>query len=295
MMKRTALIPFLSAALLSFVAAVCAQTTTEGPITITTNGIRPMMEVCDKISDLFSWRVSFEDGPVSGPDELTTYVQPNGRPRLIMRSRPVSFELPAMGNETVEAYRAKVMNTVIHAYAASGNRVTFSYTDDGEHIHVFPSAVAGVDGKVRTTGSILSTKVNVPPGTYTVGDLVSAILSQVATVAGTPIELATVPPNLFAFQKLTEEVNDKPAAEALDWIFEEINNPRYAAGVPPLRFRWVLTYVPDYGPIYFFNLSGVEPELDNATVADLRQHKGVQTRKHYGSTFGVDVGLDKQH
>jgi len=293
MVKRTDLIPFLSAALLSFNAPVCAQTTTEGPITITTSGIRPMMEVCDKISDLFSWRVSFEDAPASGPDELTTEAAPNGRSRLVMRARPVSFELPAMGNETVEAYRAKVMNTVIHAYAASGNRAAFQYTDDGEHIHVFPSAVAGVDGKVRTADSILSTKVNVPGGTYTVGELVSAILSQVATVAGTPIELATVPPNLFAFQKLTEEVNDKPAAEALDWIFEEINNPRYAAGFPPLRFRWVLTYVPDYGPIYFFNLSGVEPELDNATIADLSQHKGVQTRKHYASTIGPDVGSDK--
>jgi hypothetical protein len=294
MMKRTALIPFLSAAaLLLFDAGLCAQTAEEGPIVITAQRSKPMKDICDQLSDLFHWRVTYEDAPVLNPGELTTEAAPNGRSRLVMRARPVSFELPAMGNETVEAYRAKVMNTVIHAYAASGNRAAFQYTDDGEHIHVFPSAVAGVDGKVRTADSILSTKVNVPGGTYTVGELVSAILSQVATVAGTPIELATVPPNLFAFQKLTEEVNDKPAAEALDWIFEEINNPRYAAGFPPLRFRWVLTYVPDYGPIYFFNLSGVEPELDNATIADLSQHKGVQTRKHYASTIGPDVGSDK--
>jgi hypothetical protein len=158
------------------------------------------------------------------------------------------------------------MDLAMATYAGSGNRAALRYIDDGEYIHVTPSQVAGPDGILKPFESILNIPVNVPRGRYNLGQLVSSIIAQVGNRVGTTISLGTIPNNIFAFAMVTEEANNESAREVLMRAFGEINGPRYAAGVPPMRMCWHLTYMAD-GPQYLLNVNGEPVEFDDATVA----------------------------
>jgi hypothetical protein len=247
---------------LLIVTAVAGQ----APVRVRGESSKPMMDMCTQIADLFQWRITYEDAPLMNPDEVHQERSPSGLPWTKMNAVPVSLDIPPMGHEPLIDYRRRVMDLAIGAYAASGNRAAFASDVDGEYIHVTPSAVRGADGVLRPFQSILNTRVSIPRGRYSLGQVVSSVIAQVGNQVGTRIAMATVPNNIFAFAMITEEANNEPANEVLMRAFDEVNGPRYAAGVPPMRMSWDLMYMAD-GPPYFFNVHGEQPELDEATVA----------------------------
>jgi len=173
------------------------------------------------------------------------------------------------------------------AYAASGNRAAFSYTDDNEYIHVMPKAVAGPVGVLRPIESILNSRVTIPRREYSLGQIVSSVIAQVGNQAGTTIALATFPTNTFSNSTLMEEANNEPAKLVLMRAFDEINNSRYVAGVSPIRLYWALTYTAD-GPQYFFNVSTASEAFDEPTIAR-RSRLGAGAHNVAGSD-GIPAG-----
>src|SRR5260370_31520180 len=65
-------------------------------------------------------------------------------------------------------------------------------------------------------------------------------MSQVGQERGLRIEMGTYPLNLFMQTSLTEQANKEPAREVLVRVFDEINAPLLAGGLPSVRLTWRL-------------------------------------------------------
>jgi hypothetical protein len=219
-----------------------------------------MFEICSQIAALFHWRITYEDPPVFNKNELVLEIAPSGIPVHRMRGLPVSLDLPAKQNETLTEYRRKVMDAAITAYAGSGNRAAFRFSDDGEYISVTPNAVSQADGKLQPFESILNAPVTIPRGQYTVRGILQATLDQVAGRIGIPISLGTLPRSFMQIT-VTEEAANESARDVIVRVFYEQNGQRYKAGVPPERLFWQITCMAE-GPLYFFNAGSVAPDLD---------------------------------
>jgi len=237
----------------------------EGPVRINAQSTKPMKDICEQISNLFHWRITYEDAPVFDMREVVQERAPSGVPWLRMRAVPLSFDVPPMLDESVAEYRRKVLDAAMGAYGRSGNRAAFRYSDDGDYIHVVPSVVAGPDGRPQTFKSILDVPVTIKVDRYTIRGLVEAVLAQVGKRAGVTVSLGTIP-NSFKQIMLTEEAENELAREFLMRVFERQNGARYMAGVPPERLFWRLNYTAD-GPQYFFNVGIVPTELDAGAVS----------------------------
>jgi hypothetical protein len=245
-----------------------------------------MKDICEGILNLFHWRITYEDAPVFDKREVVLSTAPSGVPWLRMRAVPVEFDIPAMVDESIGDYRRKVMDAAMSAYNRSGNRAAFSYSDNGDYIHVVPSSVAGRDGRMRPSSSILDVPVTVKLGQYTIRGIVEAILEQVGHRAGTNISLGTIP-NSFKQIVLTEEANDESARDIFVRVFDRQNGARYMAGLLPERLYWELTYVAD-GSGYFFNVGVVPEEFGAGTVLEKSRHVDVPaaTQRSPGDSGG---------
>src|SRR5665213_107913 len=231
---------------------------------LTTRSDHPIGEVCRALEAQFHWRISYEEAPVLDQDDVKNGTAPNGVPWLVLRDIPATVDVPIETDMPAIA-RGKTLQSILDSYKLNGGRAGFTVTQDGDIIHVMATSVKGVDGKIVTFEPLLDTKVSVVRGRYDLWTLVSTVLNQVSQTRGIPITMAIVNTNLFAQSVVTEEANNEPARDILVRAFEEINGPRYAHNLDPVRLVWYMNYDPN-GGIYYFGVHNVAPENPPVTT-----------------------------
>ena len=114
-----------------------------------------------------------------------------------LNATPVLFNIPEVDDNSVTT-KTSLLNGVIAAYNASGNRGNFKLIQCGDYLHVVPTSVLGANGTVQSFQPLLDTPVTFPSKQYSVGIVVSIVMNQVAQTRHIPILEATIPNNLFA-------------------------------------------------------------------------------------------------
>ena len=205
----------------------------------------------------FGWRISFEDIPADYcGGELGSFQTPTGLTLTGRSALPVTVDFtpkdPSLDASTVSA-KQEVMRTVLTAHNASGNRGNFRAIYEGDFIHIVPVSFLDENGVEHSWKPLFDTPITLARGTYSLRQLVALGLEQVSQSRGVRIVNGTVPVSLFDTATVTEEADQEPLREVLIRAFDEINGPRLAAGVAPVRLAWMLLYDPR-GKQYFFNV-----------------------------------------
>ncbi len=239
---------------------------------------KPLKDMCVQLEQRLNLRITYEDAPVIASGQLVDEQTSTGATRRSLRPASMSLDIPAaLAHSTDQAARREAFDGIVRTYnATAGNSVFKAIHAGGGLIHVVPTAVRDSSGALQPFEPMLDTRVTIPSRSYSLGELVAEILAQVSSRRGIPIVQATVPVNLFAQARVTEEALDEPARDVLVRAFEEINGPRLAMHNSYLSLTWYLLYNADGGN-YFFNVHAVSDERDHNSVVSTQRTKSQST------------------
>lgn len=224
-------------------------------------------------------RVSYEDAPTVVSGDLEEIVAPNGRKLLQVRDTPMKVAFNINSNAAPQA-NAQVLQKIFTDHGHESARGDLTVILDGDFMHVVPASSKGKSKQLEPFLPMLDTKVSVQSKQYFLQEYVMAVLSEVSKQRGIPIELATVPINVFNSTTLTEGASNESARAVLIRAFSLINGPRYAAGFNPLRLSWAMFYEPN-AQMYFFNVSDV-PAQDPPAPSGNQSQSGTQRKPGKG-------------
>ena len=187
-------------------------------ITITSG--RPLAAIALELERRHGWIVTYEDPPYEfegDVDDVTGIVRRDfSRPNLkvlVPRAKSFTFEY---GNGREEVNAARVLPTLLEEYHRTFSTVsTFRLLQTGDVFHVVPQASAGRDGNPVNRRAALNTRISIEDSERNGLDLLQEIAKAVSRGSETPIELGTIPVNLFVGTRIRGGARDEVARSVL--------------------------------------------------------------------------------
>lgn len=219
---------------------------------------RPLAEAIEMLEAKYSFVITYEDPRYVHASEIEDVTEkvsrnldkfaPGKAPRvLVPKGGTLSFDYD-------EALTAKpddrliLVQQLIDANSAQGNAGRFRVEQQGPFIHVIPTAIKNVRGKVVPQASVLDAVISIPRAQRHGMETLEAICEAVSQVSGTRVVSGTVPINLFFRYRDEEGITRAPAREAL---------AKFLAKVGRAPLSWQLLYDPGL-KMYALNVHQVQ-------------------------------------
>ncbi len=256
-------------------AASCFCLGQQAGFRLSTNSPRPITELIDRLNQKYGWSIDYEDAPVVDPDDLIditspVYTGPERAYKFFSIPFEVQINLPdpatlAKQEETdpvaVSEKEREAVEAILQAYKDSGNRGSFTYSQNGKYLDVFPDRVRDKNGHYQSFEPMLSTEVTIPDKVYRLDQLIWLVCDQIAQKRAIPIIHGTAPVATLMGVNLREYANNEPARDFLKSAFEDSKAVRASHGAQDVRhFSWALLYDPGM-KIYAMNIGWNSKDL----------------------------------
>jgi hypothetical protein len=223
--------------------------------------------------------VNYEDAPLIAPDDLIDVAVPTSRGSgrtytLFAMPVTVQTDLPspavlAKQEETdglaARAQQRAAVEAILGAYKRSGNHGSFTFSQNGRYIDVYPDKMRNERGIYVPFEPMLSTRVSIPEGRYRLDQLLWLVCDQLTQKRGFPIIHGTIPTATFLSITLSASAKDEPARDVLKNAFEDTKAIRASQGAYDVRyFRWALLYDADIQS-YGMNILWTSKDLPGVT------------------------------
>lgn len=214
---------------------------------------RPLAEAILALQQKFGWVITYEDPRYVNAGEISDVTEqvrrdldkfpPGKAPKvLVPKGGPFVFEYDPSNDPS------RLVGDLLAAYAASGNPGQFAMHSSSGVIHVVPTAVKDVSGRVTAQKSVLDEIINLPAQERTGLQTLEGLCAAVSRAARQKVMVGTIPAGLFIRYKDREERKMK-ARDALTQLLEKTRN-----GAP---LSWRLLYDPGQ-KIYALNIRSIQ-------------------------------------
>jgi len=214
------------------------------------------LEVVENLISKHRWEIQFEDWGEVKDETLKEIFGRSGQRWLVRQPSTISLEVPSP-DTMPKNLRGQVMAQILDSHRSSGPPILFGSSFDGATVQVFPVAVRQTDGTLTQVMPLFDTRVTVPLGKYSIGEIVNRIVGQIEERRSVSIVLGTVPRSLFDQDAVTVEAIDKPARDVLLTAFRDINQPRLQREDDYVVPVWSLRYEPT-GKRFYLNVGFAE-------------------------------------
>jgi hypothetical protein len=217
---------------------------------------RPLAEAILALQEKFGWVITYEDPRYVNAGEISDVTEqvrrdldkfpPGQAPKvLVPKGGAFVFEY----DPTVD--RSQLVRDLLAAHTASGNPGQFAMDSSSGVIHVTPTAMKDVSGRVTAQKSVLDEIINLPAKERTGMQTLEDLCAAVSRAARQKVIVGTIPAGLF-FQYKDREERKMKARDALAQLLEKTRS-----GAP---LSWRLLYDPGQ-KIYALNIRPIQENI----------------------------------
>jgi hypothetical protein len=238
-------------------------------VAIDVNDPRPLAAAVTQLEKQVGIGINFEDMPYTFAGDLKdvtatamTQSQRSANPGvaiIVPRGGPLTIAPVSLANNpaSVSGVTA-VLASLVGAYATAGYPGVYSSTYAHGAFFITPAQVHNSAGNAIAFSPILDTTVTLPSQARSAGDTLEAILQQVKTQTGIPVEIGQVPNGLMINAKITIGANNESARSVIARAFSMLAAGKMADGSTATLMSYRLFFDPQL-KYYVFNVHGVQP------------------------------------
>ncbi len=219
----------------------------EEKVKISVEDPRPLAKAITMLEARFGWVITYEDPRYVNASEMTDVTEkvrrdlnkfrPGEAPRvLIPKGGAFVFDYDTSGDSTGPPDPVPVVQRLLAAYAASGHAGRFRMEKGDKIIHVVPTAIKDISGKLAPQESVLDVVITLPAKEKTGLQTLEALCAAVSKSVHLRVVVGMIPTGLFLQHKDHQEIKTMKARDALVRLLD-----RTANGT---KLSWQLLYDP---------------------------------------------------